>query len=84
VPGVYDVLVNGNGYMLVESADSRAVYGFTPTFIERQNVGVEYGDDQQDFFLTASQSDWSLGEERRFADPTDADLKRKYWGGDEC
>jgi len=67
--------------MLVEQADTRAVYGYTPTFVDRQNVGAEYGDNTQDFFLTASQNDWSLGEERRYADLTDDDLKRRYWTG---
>lgn len=81
VPGKYDVVINGGGYVFAEGEDPRAQYGYTPTFLERQNVGTEYGDDQQDFFLTVAQSDWSLGEERRFADPTDEDLRRRYWTG---
>lgn len=78
VPGIYDVVINAQGYMFIESADTRAVYGWSPTFLERQNVGAQYGDDQQDFFLTAMQHDWSLGEERKHVDLTTA---KQYWTG---
>ena len=59
----------------------RAIYSSTPTFIERSNVSGSYGDNQQDFFLTASQADWSLGEDQRFFRQADVDSIRRYWKG---
>ena len=41
-------------------------YAYSPTFVERANVQGDYGDNQQDFFMTFSQKDWSLGEQQRY------------------
>lgn len=43
-----------------------ATYGHSPTFVERSNVSGDYGDNQQAFWLVASQRDWSLGEQQPF------------------
>lgn len=73
VPGKYDVVINGKGYVFLDSLEEsipfrthRAVYGQTQPFVERQNVSNAYGDNAQDFFLTIRQRDWSLGEQQRF------------------
>lgn len=88
VPSKYDVVINGHGYIfwrqLMQSLpfrNQRAAYSYTPTFIERTNVSGAYGDDQQDFFLTASQNDWSLGQGQHFFRSGNADSARKFWSG---
>ena len=88
VPGVYDVVINGFGYVLGDSVQSslpfrthRAIYDFSPPFVERQNVSNQYGDNTQDFFLTVVQNDWSLGEQQRFFRAGNADSVRRYWKG---
>lgn len=88
VPGRFDVVVNGEGYVFLDSLESsipfrthRAIYDFSPPFIERSNISGAYGDNQQDFFLTLSQNDWSLGEAQRWFRSTDADRARRYWTG---
>lgn len=85
VPGKYDVVINGKGYCLLDSLEEsipfrthRAVYGFTPPFVERQNVSNSYGDNAQDFFLTIRQRDWSLGEQQKFFR---AGTDGRYWMG---
>lgn len=86
VPGKFDCVINGKGYVFADSIESslpfrthRAIYDITQTFVERQNVGSVYGDQAQDFFLTSSQDDWSEGEDQRFFRLQDQDSKRKYW-----
>lgn len=88
VPGRFDVVIDGHGYVfwnaLMQSLpfrNQRAAYSYTPTFIERTNTSGNYGDNQQDFFLTASQNDWSEGEQQRFFRSGNADSVRKYWAG---
>ena len=88
VPGKFDCVINGFGYVFADSVEPslpfrshRAIYDFTPPFIERQNVSAGYGDNTQDFFLTASQNDWSLGEQQRFFRSADKDRIRRYWAG---
>lgn len=88
VPGKYDLIVNGSGYLLLDALTPnipfrthRAIYTYTPTFLERTNVSGAYGDNQQDFFLTASQNDWSEGEQQRFFRSTDKDSIHQYWAG---
>jgi hypothetical protein len=73
VPGKYDAVIGGTGFVFLDALapnipfrSHRAIYGYTPTFVERQNVSNSYGDNAQDFFLTARQRDWSLGEQQRF------------------
>ncbi|MHB8742559.1 MAG: hypothetical protein ACYC9L_05475 [Sulfuricaulis sp.] len=88
VPGRFDLVINGQGYMLLQSLEPsipwrthRAVYTSSPTFVVRQNVGSAYGDNAQDFFLTLSQKDWSLGEAQRYFRTDDPDRVRRYWTG---
>ena len=87
-PERFDVVINGKGYMLLKSLEPslpfrthRAVYSYTPTFLERTNISLTYGDNNQDFFLTAAQNDWSLGEDQRFYRVSDVDSVRRYWAG---
>lgn len=87
IPGIADILINGEIYMFDTSYDDSpfrkppAAYGYTPTFLERTNVSGNYGDDSQAFFLTESQNDWSLGEMRRYFRPNDPDGIRRYYTG---
>lgn len=87
-PGVYDVVINGYGYVLADTVESslpfrthRAIYDITPTFVERTNVNNTYGDQTQDFFMAVSQNDWSLGEDQRHLELSSADTKRRFWKG---
>lgn len=89
VPGKFDVIIDGQGYVFDDSIDPSSVYssrqraqfGLSPIFVQRQNVSGNYGDNQQDFFLTFTQRDWSLGEQQRYARPNDNDSARRYWQG---
>lgn len=86
VPGKYDVVLNGKGYQLLDSIEPslpfrshRATYSQTPTFLTRTNVSGAWGDNQQAFWLTATQNDWSLGEGQfyyRLTDPVS--IRRAY------
>lgn len=86
VPGLYDVVINGMGYMLLASLEPnlpfrshRAIYSWSPTFVDRQNVSGNYGDNQQAFWLTASQNDFSLGSSQRYLRLNDTTAERKFW-----
>lgn len=87
VPNIFDVVFAGyGGFTFARTIDAslpfhtqRATYGFTPTFLERQNVSGAFSDNQQDFFLTASQNDWSGGEQQRFLHLGDPDTRDKVW-----
>lgn len=59
----------------------RASYGISPTFLPRTNVAGDYGDNQQEFWMTFSQKDWSLGEQQRFFRQADEESRRRYWVG---
>lgn len=86
VPGRYDVVINGQGYTFLRTLDGsyltanrhRAEYTSTPTFVARQNVSNSYGDNSQDFFLTARNRDWSLGEQQKFFRQSQ---DGRYWMG---
>jgi hypothetical protein len=80
VPNKYDVLINSVGYMFAEVEDVKAEFGYTPTFVPRSNTQGDFGDNQQDFWLSVSQNNWTLGEQQRFyrADETS---RRRYWSG---
>src|ERR1051326_9122484 len=76
------------GFVLLASLDPnipfrthRAIYDISPTFITRANSTGLYGDNQQDFWLTSNQEDWSLGEDQKFFRANDADRIRRYWQG---
>lgn len=86
VPGRYDVVINGKGYCFADSVEPslpfrthRAIYDITPTFVNRQNVSQAYGDQFQDFFLTETQHDWSLGGTQLFLDAEDQTSRSKFW-----
>lgn len=91
VPGKYDLVLNvagvTNGYTFLRTLDGsylsasrhRAEYTSTPTFLERQNVSGAYGDDQQAFFMTASQKDWSRGEGQTYFRQGDPDSARGFY-----
>jgi hypothetical protein len=86
VPGRYDIVLDGHGYVLLDALTPnipfrthRAIYTFSPTFLERTNVTGAYGDDQQDFWMTVSQKDWSEGEGQAYFRSTDQDSVRKFW-----
>jgi hypothetical protein len=77
VPHKFDVVINGEGYRFADVEQRRAVYTYSPTFIQRTNVEGDYGDNQQDFWLTWGQRDWSLGDQLKFY-RNDA---RRFWAG---
>lgn len=91
VPSKYDVVIGGYGFTFLRTLDGsyltsgrhRAEYTYSPTFLERTNVQGDYGDDQQAFWMTATQRDWSLGEQQRYFRPqgTQADSARRFWRG---
>lgn len=72
----HDIVLGGVGFTLYRARDegpptkgytNEAVdYTYTPTFVPRQNQSGDMGDDQQDFFMTVTQNDWSGGEGRKF------------------
>lgn len=89
VPGKYDLIVNGQGYLLLDAITPnipfrthRAIYTYSPTFLERTNVTGAYGDNQQAFWLTSAQNDWSLGEGQHFFRIGDDVSRRRYWRGE--
>lgn len=86
----YDVVIDGVGYMKWRQTDDSLpsrVYQIVPEtlqwsqqFIERTNVSGDFGDNQQDFFMTYTMRDWSGGEGQKFfRQQTDKD--RTYWDG---
>ena len=86
VSGRFDCVINGQGYVFDRTREStlygsraRAEYSYTPTFLERTNVTGAYGDDQQSFFMTVAQNDWSNGEGLKFYRANDLNLKSRYW-----
>lgn len=88
VPGKFDVIIDGHGYVFANEIDAnlafrtqRAKYSYSPTFVPRSNVSGNYGDNQQEFWQTASQRDWSLGEGQKYYRANDADSVRMYWLG---
>lgn len=77
VPSVYDLVVTAGattyGFIYANVVDEslpfrvqRAEYTFSPTFVDRQNVSNQSADNAFDFFLTARQRDWSLGEQQKY------------------
>ena len=93
VPDRYDVVFSLNdgtkyGFLFADSVESnlpfrthKALYSYSPTFLERQNLSNTYGDNFQDFFLTGTQADFSAGEQQKFFRVNDPDSQRKYFGG---
>jgi len=86
VPGRYDIVLDGHGYVLLDALTPnipfrthRAIYTFSPTFLERTNIQGSYGDNQQDFWMTLSQKDWSEGEGQAHFRSSDQDSARKFW-----
>src|SRR5439155_10931291 len=88
VPTRFDLVLNGQGYVLLDTItpslpfrQHKAVYSLSPTFIDRSNVTGSFGDNQQDWWMTASQNDWTLGEEQKFFRQSDATSRSRYWRG---
>lgn len=82
-----DVLINGEGYRFIPTdlgtrlfGRQSATYSFSPTFVERTNVQGDYGDNQQDFWLTVSDRDWSLGEQQKYYRADEIGSRRYYNG----
>jgi hypothetical protein len=80
VPNKYDVVINGEGYLLANAEQQRAAFGLSPIFIPRQNTRGSFGDEDQDFFWTWTQKDWSNGEGLKYA-RSDEDSVSRYWAG---
>lgn len=82
VPYKFDVVIDGKGYRFWDGAPGgeRATYAFTPTFVPRTNVEGDYGDSQQEFWLTWTQRDWSVGEKLKFSRQNDGQ-SRMFWRG---
>ena len=76
-----DLLLNGEGYMYSEPESTKAQFGYTPTFVTRQNVQGDYGDNFQDFWLTATQRDWTLGDGQRFFRQGNEESQQRYFTG---
>ena len=57
----------------------KAEYGYTPTFVERQNVTGNYGDNEQDFYLTVIQKNWSGGAGKKFFRTNDPEASNMYY-----
>lgn len=90
VPRRYDVVIDGFGYIFwnelmasMPFRNQRAAYSYTPTFIERTNISGNYGDNQQDFFMTASQDDWSGGQGQQFLRTNDVTSASKFYAGSQ-
>jgi hypothetical protein len=82
VPNKYDVLINSVGYMFAEVEDVKAEFGYTPTFVPRSNTQGDFGDNFQDFWMTETQRDWTLGEQQRFYRPRLSESSAsRYWDG---
>lgn len=80
VPERFDVVINGEGFMFAEAEEVKAQFGYTPTFVPRSNTQGDYGDNFQDFWLTLTQRDFSLGSGQRFF-RTDETRNRKFYTG---
>lgn len=80
VPEICDLILNGERYMFALTEDSKAVFGYTPPFVPRYSVDTQYGDNEQDFWYSFTQKDWSLGEQQKFQSRSD-DGQRRYWRG---
>ena len=80
VPGRFDVVIAGEGYVCADLEEIKAQYGFTPTFVQRSAVQGDYGDTAQDFWLTTTQRDWSQGEQQKFYRQSEQKAS-KYWRG---
>lgn len=80
IPHRYDVIINGQGYRFAEEQPQRAIYSYSPTFVTRQNVQGDYGDNQQDFWMGAAQRDWTLGEQQKYFRSSDGKDQR-FWQG---
>lgn len=88
VPSRYDVIIDGVGYVFARQVDpnlpfrtQRGEYGFSPTFIPRSNVQGDFGDNQQDFYMTATQRNWVEGEQQKFFTQGNADSESSFWQG---
>lgn len=82
VPSKFDIVIGGEGYLSADVEQVEAEYGFTPTFLPRQNFSRVYGDNFYDFWVSIAQTDWSLGEQQKFFRVEDEESRRRYWAGE--
>jgi hypothetical protein len=82
----YDIVIDGYGYVTARAVDpnlpfrtQQAALSYTPTFLERTNTGAGYGDNQQEFYLTVGQDDWSLGDGQRYLRVLDPISKSRFY-----
>jgi len=80
VPYPYDVVINDQGYVFADTEEQKAVFGLSPIFVSRQNTQGDYGDNQQDFWLSWVQKDWSGGEQARY-EARGEEPQNRYWAG---
>jgi len=89
VPERYDVILNGVGYAFYDPdggkkygfTDIQSIFQYTPTFVQRSNTQGDFGDEFQDFWLTYSQNDWSLGDNQKFYRSREETSRSRYYGG---
>lgn len=77
----FDVIIDSQGYVFADQEQEKALFGNTPTFVSRQNTQGNYGDNQQDAWLTVTQNDWSLGEQQKHYRGNDEERSRRFWRG---
>jgi hypothetical protein len=82
VPFPYDLVIGTSGYVFADFMEDQdpTIFGQTQTFVQRSNTQGDYGDNQQDFWLTFSQKDWNKGEQQRYQGRDD-DGKTRFWRG---
>lgn len=78
VPDKFDVLINSKGYMFDRRQEVQCEMTYTPTFLQRTNVSGAYGDNEQDFFLTVAQKDFSGGDGQLFYRDNEVQRNRYY------
>lgn len=88
VPNIYDIVIAAKGYIFANAVapnlpfrTQRAKYGYTPTFVDRSNTSGGLGDEQQDFFFTVSQNNWSGGMNQQFFRAKDSISQSRFYDG---
>lgn len=89
IPEKWDCSINGVGYAFYDPdggkkygfTDIQSIFQYTPTFVQRSNTQGDFGDEFQDFWMTAQQNDWTLGDGQRFFRSNDEASVRRYHAG---
>ena len=66
--------------MNADQQDVEATFGLTPSFVPRSNTQGDYGDNFQDFWMTATQRDFSGGQDQRHF-RGDEERSSRFWSG---